>query len=83
MLGPFCAWVAVMPDIKAWPLPSARSLLLHWLADQVKGNHFVDLRTRLRGYLGRGGKADALAVGDTVAVGGFELRPGAFLSQGR
>ena len=82
-LGPFYAWVAVLPDSAAWPLPEALLLLLEWLAVQLEKRHLVPLRIPKVNFLGRFFKADAKAEGSTVVVGGYEVCPGASLASCR
>jgi hypothetical protein len=82
-LGPFYAWVAVMPDSAAWPLPDALVILLGWIGKQLVRRHLVDLRLKAPQFLGRFFKADARAEGEIVVVGGFEMYPNVNLSQCR
>ncbi len=43
-LGPFYAWVSVLEDGAAWPLPEALVILLRWIADRIELNKLVDLK---------------------------------------
>ena len=72
-LGPIYAWVAVLEDGAAWPLPAALRIILGWLADHVEKKGMVPLKAEAVVKMKRYFKADAKAEGSDVVIGGFEV----------
>jgi len=72
-LGPVYAWVAVLVDGAAWPLPAALRIILKWIADQIEKCDLVTLKFVKPKRLGKFFKADAKAEGEDVCEGGYEV----------